>query len=84
MYKNKITELFNLNNKHIIVTGAGGTLGKKHVEAIAAANGIPVMLDINLKELKNTYDNIFTKYKIKPIFYKVDIYIYLNHLVLLL
>ena len=43
----KLEEMFNLNKKVIIITGAAGLLGREHAHAIAAFKGIPVIIDIN-------------------------------------
>ena len=60
---------FNLENKVIIVTGATGLLGIKHVEAIAENGGIPIILDI-----KNSLVNfIFFRFKLLIIKYIVKI-----------
>ena len=55
-------DLFTLNNKVIVVTGAVGLLGFEYCKAIANANGIPILIDINKKlimskvaELKQQY-----------------------------
>jgi len=53
------TDLFSLKGKVIIVTGAAGLLGRKHVEAIALYGGIPILLDLS----QNILDNIVKKLK---------------------
>ena len=73
MNENKITKLFSLKNKNIIITGASGTLGEKHVEAIASVKGTPIMLDINFEKLKIIQKKIYKKYKIKSLYFMVDI-----------
>ena len=73
MKDNKIINLFNLKNKNIIITGASGMLGQKHAEAIAAAEGIPIMLDLNTSDLKKVQKKIYNDYNIKPIIKKLDI-----------
>ena len=50
--KNELNNIFTLNGKIIVVTGAAGLLGKKHAEAIAAYGGIPVLLDLKKINLR--------------------------------
>lgn len=66
-------ELFNLKNKVIIITGALGLLGKEHVNAIALAGGIPVLLDLNQEELDRQTKSITQKFNVPCYGYKVDI-----------
>ena len=40
-------DFFKINNKVIIITGAGGLLGQQHAEIIAAFGGKTVLLDKN-------------------------------------
>jgi NAD(P)-dependent dehydrogenase (short-subunit alcohol dehydrogenase family) len=40
------SELFDLTGRVAIITGGAGLLGTKHAEAIAAAGGVPVVVDI--------------------------------------
>ncbi|WP_276359566.1 SDR family oxidoreductase [Daejeonella sp. H1SJ63] len=40
-------DLFSLEGKVIVITGASGLLGRQHAEAIALYGGIPVLLDLN-------------------------------------
>jgi NAD(P)-dependent dehydrogenase (short-subunit alcohol dehydrogenase family) len=44
--------LFALNQKTALVTGALGLIGKKHCEALAAAGANVIVADINVDEVK--------------------------------
>ena len=44
--KAKAERLFSLRNRVVVVTGGTGLLGLQHAEAIAEADGIPVLVDI--------------------------------------
>ncbi|HLD64345.1 MAG TPA: SDR family oxidoreductase [Candidatus Peribacteraceae bacterium] len=44
--------LFDLTGRTALITGGAGLLGRRHAEAIAAAGGIPVILDINGERAK--------------------------------
>ena len=70
---NNLDNIFSLNNKVIIITGALGLLGRMHVEAVAAYGGTPVLLDIKLHELNKLKAEIDTKYNIVSAVYEVDI-----------
>lgn len=72
MAEKNISELFRLDNRTIVITGAAGLLGIKHAEAIAAYGGNPVLLDINnrVQELAN---NLKDEYKVDAIGLAVDI-----------
>ena len=41
------SDIFSLKDKVIIITGAGGLLGRQHADAVATMGGIPVLLDID-------------------------------------
>lgn len=41
------TQLFDLSGRVVVITGGIGLLGLQHAAAIAGANGIPVLADIN-------------------------------------
>jgi NAD(P)-dependent dehydrogenase (short-subunit alcohol dehydrogenase family) len=71
--KNELSNLFRLDGKVIIITGASGLLGEKHAEAVAAHGGIPVLLDIDLIKLKNVKSEIDTKFKVNSYISKVDV-----------
>ena len=42
-----LDNIFSLDEKVIVVTGASGLLGRMHVEAIAHQGGTPIIVDIN-------------------------------------
>lgn len=48
--------LFELGGKAVVVTGAGGLLGRNHVSAIAAAGGRPIAVDIEADRLASLSD----------------------------
>ena len=68
-----LDNIFSLNNRVIVITGAVGLLGRMHAEAVAAFGGIPVLLDIKLSELNEFEAEINAKYNITSISYVVDI-----------
>lgn len=39
--------IFSLKDKFVLITGALGLLGTQHIDAVAEANGIPIILDLN-------------------------------------
>jgi len=47
---------FSLANKVIVITGAAGLLGINHVQAIADAGGVPVLIDIDGSQLQSTVE----------------------------
>ena len=50
-------KMFSLKNKVIVITGACGLLGKEHVKAIAKSGGIPVLIDLNQKDIIDWFYN---------------------------
>lgn len=64
---------FSLSGKVIVVTGAAGLLGLNHIEAIASAGGIPVMLDIDKNRLEKTAKEIGKKFSIQIPYFVLDI-----------
>lgn len=42
--------LFDLTGRVAVITGGAGLLGYKHAEAVASAGGIPVLIDLAIKE----------------------------------
>lgn len=70
---NQIHSLFNLNKKVIIITGALGLLGQKHVEVVAQNGGIPIIIDIDEKQVQLTAEKIQQKYNVAALGLNVDI-----------
>lgn len=64
---------FSLKNKVIVVTGALGLLGRQHVEAICEEGGIPILIDLNNKEIDIYTKQISEKYNICALGHAVDI-----------
>ena len=65
--------IFTLQDKVIVITGAAGLLGRMHAEAVASNGGIPILLDINTKGLKDFSDSLKNKYHTDTEFVEVDI-----------
>jgi len=68
-----INNLFNLNGKVIVITGATGLLGRKHAEVVAAYGGTPVLLDLSLDAVTELADELNKQYGINATGYQVDI-----------
>jgi len=68
-----LSNLFNLENKIIVVTGACGLLGRNHCEAIAQAGGIPIILDLNKEKAEEFAEQISQKFCVDTSGYSVDI-----------
>ena len=41
-----LENIYRLDGKVIVITGATGLLGRKHAEAIACYGGTPILLDL--------------------------------------
>lgn len=65
--------LFNLDNKIIVITGATGLLGEKHAEAIAAYGGVPILLDLEKEKLNKLSKKLNKKYDVGALGFVVDI-----------
>jgi NAD(P)-dependent dehydrogenase (short-subunit alcohol dehydrogenase family) len=66
-------EIFSLKDRVVVVTGACGLLGREHVEAIALAGGIPIILDLNQQVIVDHVRQVNQKYNINASGYCVDI-----------
>jgi len=68
-----LNNLFRLDGKVIVVTGAAGLLGRKHAEAIAVYGGHPALLDLSLEEVTELADELNRQYGVNATGYQVDI-----------
>jgi NAD(P)-dependent dehydrogenase (short-subunit alcohol dehydrogenase family) len=65
--------LFSLQGKVIVITGASGLLGRQHADAVAASGGIPVLIDLNQSVLDTQALEIKGKYSVDARGYVVNI-----------
>lgn len=73
MLDEQLSEIFRLDGKIIIVTGALGLLGRKHCEAISAFGGIPVMLDLNQAGLDEFAGDLKKRFGVDATGFNIDI-----------
>jgi len=57
-------KLFNLSNKVIILTGAGGLLGSKYAEGLSQVNANVVLADRNFSKIKQMQKSLNEKYNV--------------------
>ena len=70
--KETTSNLFNLKNKIVVVTGGAGFLGSQFSSILSDIGAIPIILDINEESIKFLKKK-FIKKKQKGIFYLVDL-----------
>jgi NAD(P)-dependent dehydrogenase (short-subunit alcohol dehydrogenase family) len=68
-----LEDLFSLNGKVIVITGAAGLLGTKHAEAVAAFGGIPILLDLDRNKVNKMATDLNQKYDCQALGFAVDI-----------
>lgn len=66
-------DLFSLNHKVIVITGASGLLGRQHARAIAMAGGVPVLLDLNHDLLNRQCEELKAEFGVNTKGYVVNI-----------
>lgn len=69
----KLNKLFNLSGRVAVITGGAGLLGVQHAQAIAEAQGHPVLADINGREAIKKARLISETYGIDSMGVKTDI-----------
>jgi NAD(P)-dependent dehydrogenase (short-subunit alcohol dehydrogenase family) len=67
------SNLFDLSGKVVVITGAGGLLGRQHCEAVASSGGTPILLDISENLIKDFSRDLKEKFKVDAMSFKVDI-----------
>jgi NAD(P)-dependent dehydrogenase (short-subunit alcohol dehydrogenase family) len=70
---NRLENIFNLEGKVVVVTGATGLLGRKHAEAIACYGGIPILLDLSQQVIDDFANELNDKYKVESVGFAIDI-----------
>ncbi len=73
MNESKLQNIFSLEGKVIVITGAGGLLGRQHSFAVAAFGGIPILIDIKEKPLSLLKSEIKKDYSIDCDVHQIDI-----------
>ena len=69
----ELVDIFSLNNKIVVITGAAGLLGQKHAEAVAAYGGTPILLDISKNSVDSIAHELNNKYSVDAMGFEVDI-----------
>ena len=68
-----LENIFKLDGKVIIITGATGLLGRKHAEAIACYGGVPILLDLSQEEVDKFAGELNNKFHVGAVGFEVDI-----------
>jgi NAD(P)-dependent dehydrogenase (short-subunit alcohol dehydrogenase family) len=68
-----LEEIFSLNGKVIVITGATGLLGRKHAEAVACYGGTPILLDLSQDAINDLVNELNDKYKVDVVGFVIDI-----------
>jgi NAD(P)-dependent dehydrogenase (short-subunit alcohol dehydrogenase family) len=68
-----LNNLFRLDGKVIVITGATGLLGRKHAEAIACYGGTPILLDLSQDIIDEFTNELNAEYNTNAIGFVIDI-----------
>jgi NAD(P)-dependent dehydrogenase (short-subunit alcohol dehydrogenase family) len=68
-----LENIFRLDGKIVVITGATGLLGRKHAEAIACYGGTPILLDLSQKLVNELADELNDKYNVGSVGFAIDI-----------
>jgi len=68
-----LENIFSLQGKVVVITGAAGLLGEKHAEAVAAYGGDPILLDLSQNKVDLIAEKLNQKYKVHSIGFAVNI-----------
>jgi len=66
-------DIFSLEGKVVVVTGAAGLLGRQHADAVASFGGSLVLLDLNSTLVEDLASELNYKYGVNAAGYAVDI-----------
>ena len=69
----KLKNIFQIEGKVIVITGAAGLLGIRHAEAIATFGGTPILLDLSLDKVQSYADELNKRFDVNAIGMSVDI-----------
>ena len=58
LMRGKKVELFDLTNRVVVITGAGGLLGQEHALAVGRSGGTPVLLELSPDGLGNAIERL--------------------------
>ena len=70
---NKLSKLFSLKDKVIVITGATGLLGRKYAESVSCYGGRPILLDLSQQAVDSFANELNEKYKIDSVGFALDI-----------
>lgn len=65
--------LFSLDGRVVVITGAAGLLGRQHAHAVAVAGGIPALLDLNAVAVEHLAADITARFGVPAGGWAVDI-----------
>ena len=68
-----LENIYRLDGKVIVITGAAGLLGRKHAEAIACYGGTPILLDLSEQTVNKLADELNNKYNVDSVGFFIDI-----------
>jgi len=68
-----LENIFKLDDKVIVITGATGLLGRKHAEAVACYGGVPILLDLSQEEVDKFAVELNSKFNVGAVGFEVDI-----------
>lgn len=68
-----VEALFDLTGRVAVITGGAGLLGFRHAEAIAAAGGVPVLVDLESAKPGERAETLARRFGVNAVGYPVDI-----------
>ena len=71
--KNLIYDLFQLENKTVVLTGSSGRLGSQYAHILSASGANVVLVDKEIKKNKKLEQELNKKYNTKSVAYTADI-----------